>query len=236
MIMKTKGLGRRLSVDLRDHNHKLPRLTSVLETKKLWSPGTRLDQKDSPMCVGFGTYKLLTMGPIVNKPKIGPDEIYKKAQELDEWPGEDYEGTSVRAGLEVGRSLGMVAEYRWAFNLADAIPWLLTKGPLLAGTIWVDSMFEPWTSLTSRKGSTRRETVTFVNVDKNSEFDYAGGHCYVLDGVDKLLNCPDGSTGAVRIINSWGVDWGDRGEAWISFGDFEILMTYGGELASVVEI
>jgi hypothetical protein len=235
--MKAKGLGRRLSIDLRDNNYKLPdlRRMAILETKKLWSPGTRLDQGNTPQCVGFGTYKLFTMGPVVNKPKISPSDIYHEAQKLDEWEGEDYEGTSVRAGLEVGRKLGMIAEYRWSSTVEMAIPWLLAKGPLIAGTIWVDSMFDPWTTRATRDGK-RFEQYTFVNVDRNSQFDLAGGHCYCLNGVDKLLRCPDGTTGAIRIINSWGNSWGDSGEVWISFADFDVLMKYAGELASVTEI
>lgn len=43
-----------------------------------------------------------------------------------------------------------------------------------------------------------------------------GGHATVIDAYDLMRHCLDGTTGAVRVRNSWGLGWGDQGKAWVS--------------------
>ena len=58
--------------------------------------------------------------------------LYEEAKRNDEWPGEDYDGTSVNAGLKVARDQGLmraevsvvvpsagIAAYRWATSVED---------------------------------------------------------------------------------------------------------------------
>jgi hypothetical protein len=42
----------------------------------------------------------------------------------------------------------------------------------------------------------------------------AGGHALAARGFDQSLKCPDGSTGALLLQNSWG-NWGAKGFAWL---------------------
>lgn len=57
-------------------------------------------------CVGFGISRLAT---ILNGGKLYDGFwLYHEAQKVDEWPGEDYGGTSVRAGLDILRTRGHV--------------------------------------------------------------------------------------------------------------------------------
>lgn len=74
------------------------------DTSVLWPEGIVLDQGAEGACVGFGWAGDVLAEPV--SPKIQPtpekgnaDAIsyYKRAQKIDEWPGEDYEGTSVLA-------------------------------------------------------------------------------------------------------------------------------------------
>ncbi len=43
-----------------------------------------------------------------------------------------------------------------------------------------------------------------------------GGHFTVIDAYDSTRKCLDGTTGAVRVRNSWGTSWGANGLAWVS--------------------
>ena len=54
-------------------------------------------------CVGFGVSRLASQ---LNRKTYDGFWLYHEAQKVDEWPGEDYEGTSVRAGLDILRVRG----------------------------------------------------------------------------------------------------------------------------------
>lgn len=134
---------------------------------------------------------------------------------MDEWPGEDYEGTSVRGGIKALLSLGsafsFTVEYRWAFNIAQVISTILELGPMVVGTEWTARMMDP-----DGKGR--------IIPDGES----LGGHAYVLCGVNTR-------TSMFRIQNSWGKSWGDGGKAWISIADFERLLGRDGEACIALE-
>jgi hypothetical protein len=122
------------------------------------------DQGYEGSCVGFSESRAKSL---VDRTRYGGRWLYKEAQEIDEWPGEDYEGTSVRAGLEVLRTRGHrrlingvlqverlgdgIAAYRWATSvdeihsiikmpLADslgAVPLLNSWGRSYPHIVWL---------------------------------------------------------------------------------------------------
>jgi hypothetical protein len=96
------------------------------------------DQGNEGACVGFAISRMMTL---LNRKRYAADELYSRAKQIDEWPGEDYDGTSVRAGCDVARTEGLhvvragkagplspddgIAANRWATNLAE-IAWCLS--------------------------------------------------------------------------------------------------------------
>ena len=62
-------------------------------------------------CVGFGISRLASQ---LNRKLYDGFWLYHEAQKIDEWPGEDYDGTSVRAGLDILRKRGPLREGRRA--------------------------------------------------------------------------------------------------------------------------
>lgn len=204
------GLGRNQITDSRDRNHPL---TAALPT----TPSTRLyrywddhgwwgDQGSAPQCVAYSWLHWAADSPDRIPPTHDPHLIYRRAQQLDEWAGENYDGTSVRAGAKALQERGWIGEYLWASTVHDAIAAVLELGPLVAGTAWYDGMFRP-------------DPATHIIRPTGR---VAGGHAYVLNGVSR-------ARGLFRVKNSWGRDWGSYGRAWISFDDFDRLLGEDGE-------
>lgn len=220
-------LARLASFDARDNDHLLPeprRMTSLRERTWNRGPGAAWNQGETSQCVSYSANRLFVAGPITNKMPLSFIEFYHRCQDVDEWPGRAYEGTSCRAAMKVGVSLGLILGYKWAPSVEAAVQFMLTKGPLLAGTIWTVPMFYPF----------KYKRQMFIKVEGIA--DSAGGHAYFLYGVNRNIQCPDGTKGAFRLLNSWGPVWGEKGAAWVSFADMELLYQAAGDLVMAEEI
>ena len=212
------GLGRLPSADERDKNFLmkalLPKVITI--TSKYWDDrGWWGNQGSTPQCVGYSLSHWLENSPITHTstpPVVNPTDIYKQAQLIDDWPGTDYDGTSVRAGAKVLQGMGFISSYVWAFDLATTIDAVLTKGPVVVGTNWYNDMFWPNSEGLIKVGGAN-----------------AGGHAYLINGVNT-------KTKLFRIKNSWGQSWGIKGRAWISFSDMERLIHEDGEVLLGVEV
>lgn len=176
-----------------------------------------LDQGSEGSCVGHGHG-----GRVKGAPDLHPEvdhrwcrQLYLDAQRVDEWAGEDYEGTSVLAGAKVLTSHGLYDAYYWAFGVEDTLRAIGYLGPVVVGTAWLDGMFEPRPSgLLEVTGSV------------------AGGHCYLLRGVRLKATLPGEGLKpieVVRIRNSWGPEWGVNGDAYLRVTDLEQLLAADGE-------
>ena len=99
------------------------------------------DQGNEGACVGFAISRSLSL---MNRERYDGNWNYKEAQKIDDWPGESYSGTSVRAGLEIVRTQGAcrvvagetkepdpvrgIAAYRWATSADMVISALASFG------------------------------------------------------------------------------------------------------------
>lgn len=214
------GLGRIFAFDSRDRKFLMvaPAAQSIEIRSRHWITAKPLDQGSKPHCVAFATAQFLLSAPVVNKSFPSTDEIYRLCQDNDEWPGSAYDGTSGRAAMKVMRDLGYVKEWQNAFEIDTVIRHVLAVSPVLIGVNWYQGMFS-----TDRNG--------FIKVAGR----LSGGHEVMIKGVNLDTVCPDGSRGAVRIINSWG-DWGDGGKCWLSFGELSRLIAENGEALAAHEL
>lgn len=218
------GLGRRPSVDSRDDAFPMSMALPIEApgiTHRYWNAeGWWGDQGSTSQCVAYAWTHWLEDGPIT-QPKtphggaqsvVRPFDLYREAQKVDEWPGEDYDGTSVRAGAKVLQSMGFVREYRWAFTVDTVVKAVLSVGPVVVGTNWYSGMFEP-------------DSEGLIDVTGG----VVGGHAYVLNGVNVRR-------GLFRVKNSWGRDWGRHGHALIGIEDMSRLINEQGEACLAVEV
>lgn len=172
-----------------------------------WTCGITLNQKQEGACVGFGWSHELAAKPkvvtgITNEFARG---LYHLAQRVDEWPGEDYSGTSVLAGAKVVQQQGYIPEYRWAFDLNDILLTLGNYGPVVLGLNWYEGMWD-----TDSQG--------FIAPTG----ELVGGHCLLARGVAVKRQY-------VTLHNSWGAEWGSNGDCKIRFADLERLIHESGE-------
>jgi hypothetical protein len=228
-----RGLGRIYAPDPRDRRFTLnadrlkaiPRAVEpgVKHRTQPWRRGPVLNQGNTSECTVFAAAGFLQCAPLLHAKGLGWARgdftvHYQAAQRNDEWPGEDYDGTSERAVQKVLQDAGYISEYLWVADEDIAKEYLLTRGPLLLGTDWFTGMDEP-----SAKGA-------YIK----AEGSVRGGHevCVRWYYGPKHYRFPD----SYEIINSWGESWGEKGLARLKADDFRYLfLQLNGDLCSPQE-
>lgn len=176
--------------------------------EKRWRLRERLDQGQEGACVGFGwAHELAALPYRIRQSNDSARAIYKRAQQLDEWPGENYSGTSVLAGAKAVQELGHLKEYRWAFSADDVLATLSAHGPVVIGVNWYRGMFNT-------------DRANYLNVTG----PVIGGHCVALRGLAKQ----SGKWYAIG-RNSWGRDWGRSGDFRLRASDLDRLLNESGD-------
>jgi hypothetical protein len=235
-IRRSVALGRLHAPDPRDLHVAtvLPPRREIVVVSRTWmmTYTPRLDQGQVSACVGFSSTNLLLATPVVQGisklgiKKIGgmaPSDfaldLYYASQRVDEWPGENYEGTSVRAAMKVLQAQGRIKAYFQAKSAAEARDFIITNGPCVGGTNWYERMFVP-------------DAQGYVV----PEGEIAGGHAYLWLGYSKTRK-------AFRILNQWKVtkdgqqvEWGENNRAWLHEEHADQLIREDGECWCPTEI
>lgn len=200
---------RRLQFDERSRQYPIRALlgTAVPRVSRTWACPTWLDQGNDGACVGFGWAHELVSDPVrVPESYDSAMVIYNRAKQLDQWPGEEYSGTSVLGGAKAVQESGHMPEYRWAFGLDDVIDTVCAHGPVVIGIDWWSTMMEP-------------DEYGFVTLTGGHP---VGGHCLLIRGVACVRKY-------FRLRNSWGRGWGVDGDCRISWDDMGRLLANQGD-------
>lgn len=224
-------LGRRHDPDVRDHLYAmsvlLPQKAQNLPVSKTWGISSEhLDQGETSTCVGHALRNFLRCAPVRTR-AAHPSawDLYRKAVLLDPWRDNDDEselpdgdpgmdsGTTVRAGMKGLSQMGFIESYVWAFSLQPAIEWLLTKGPLVIGVNWYDSMFE---------------------ADSSGHLSISPG-AVVVGGHSVLVRGANQNRALVTGTNNWGNRWAKKGDFTLSYKDFERLIHEQGEVCAAIQ-
>lgn len=238
MARKTKfqyGLGARPDRDdARDfrYTHAL-----AARARVAWPPkvdnrdllGDVFDQGDEGACVGMA---VAGGAGFLHGERISPRWAYEMAQTHDEWPGEDYEGSSMRAGLKAWAGVGVAPWTFWPykpFNTGGmrlgaaeaALQHRLVRYERLRTfrqvfhAIHVSKFVVA--TLNVHTGW-RRPTSRNRRIRYNRRYTKLGYHAVAVVGYDE-------KAGYFLIRNSWGEDWGDNGHAWLKFADWKRNMS-----------
>ena len=192
---------------------------NVNRVAKFWEEGIVLDQGSEGACVGFAWTGELLAEP--ESPKKQPSfsyanslarSFYHEAKKIDQWPGENYEGTSVLAGAKIMQRMGFIGEYRWCFGIDDVRGAIISEGPVVIGIPWFDGMYDTLPGGLVKLGGKS-----------------TGGHAILLTGYSPRMRFGDRSYEVFRWRNSWGDDYGIGGSGFIQAKDLEKLLSQGGE-------
>lgn len=177
---------------------------------KIWRCNTFLNQGTEGACVGFSIAHEAAAAPVVVKGITNADglKVYHMAQDLDEYDGSDYSGTSLLAGMKAGKKLKWYLEYRWAFGEDDLALAVGYAGPAVAGINWHKGMLTP-------------DANGFIHPTGK----VVGGHAILVRG---YIASDDGY---YILHNSWGKDWGISGECYLAHADMAKLLHDHGEAA-----
>lgn len=212
------SLGRLYEPDSRDY--KLSTYIRDLDwwptvRRRRWTVGMILDQGRTNSCVGQGWKQWQQTTPVAGYQGPSAWDIYVRAKLVDEWPENDSvttdTGTSVRAGAKVQQEDGRLGTYAFAQTVDEINHWILTRGPVVMGTLWYRDMYYPnTTGLVVPTGPVM------------------GGHCYLAYGTDRDL-------GVIECVNSWGLGWGKMGRFKLTYETMDYLLHNQGEACVAME-
>ena len=106
--------------DLRDRYYE-PALIPLNKDLDNSKPDLVLDQGQEGACTGFG------LAAVINFLRYRRDEqilvsarmLYEMARKHDEWPGEDYAGSSCRGAIKGWKNMGVCSEELWPYSTGN---------------------------------------------------------------------------------------------------------------------
>ena len=152
-------------------------------------------------CVGYAGSNWKQCSPIRTPVtnQTGTDD-YMACKQVDGLPPNGSDGTYDRALMKVYVAQGIIDRYLWATTPEELKNWILMVGPVMVGTPWYGSMFNP-----DAKG-----LVTISGT-------VVGGHEYLVRGWSNTAK-------KYRCSNSWSAHWGIDGDFWIREADLNRLV------------
>jgi hypothetical protein len=190
-----------------------------------------LDQGSEGACTGFGlatvaNYLLLRRRVVPDSVLVSPRMLYEMARRYDEWPGEDYSGSSARGAMKGWNKHGVCAEGDWPTPPKKDDP----RGLNAART--VSALQRPLGAyfrvnhqdLIAMHAAIAEVGVLYATASVHSGWeqvgidgrihqidDFVGAHAFAIVAYDA-----DG----FWIQNSWGNGWGDGGLGLITYDDW----------------
>lgn len=231
--MSLGGFGRRISPDdPRDLQFRMRAAIPQIDLR-IGRPAPRLgpyrerpplNQGQTPQCVGYSGRGFLNAAPMMSRPDFPPTatELYNAARRNDEWPGEDYDGSSVRGLMKAMQAAGLISSYVWGQTVTEALIWMNGGyGTVIIGSWWYPSM---------------------DNIDSDGYIVEPSATATPVDGHAYRLNWSP-HAGAILVVNSWGHVWGKpltggrlSGMAYMRPRLLERLLREQGEIAAPTQV
>jgi Papain family cysteine protease len=188
-----------------------------------------LDQGQEGACTGFGlatvaNYLLRSRKVVPDKDGCSPRMLYEMAKRYDEWPGEDYSGSSARGAIKGWHKHGVCSATSWPYDpkkpdrLTDARTSDALKRPL--GAYYRVNHKD----IVAMHSSLAEVGILYATGTVHSGWDDVGKGGIVpysekVEGVHAFAIVAYDEHG-FWIQNSWGKDWGAQGFGRVSYDDW----------------
>ena len=183
-----------------------------------------LNQYSSGACTGFalaGAINLLYQqaGQDI---RVSPRMLYEMAKRHDEWPGEDYDGSSLRGAIKGWRNMGVCREDYWPFRMRRKGE-LTVRRAKEARSHTVGAYYRLRPEISHYHAALNETRVIVVSarvhqgwddppdgrIEKQDKVD--GAHAFAIVGYDEQ---------GFWLQNSWTEGWGLKGLAHWSYEDW----------------
>jgi hypothetical protein len=185
-----------------------------------------LHQGQTSGCTGFALativhYLMATRRPAPERLRVSPTMLYTLARRYDEWPGEDYNGSSARGAMKGWHKHGVALDSQWKPQGKAPRNELLhsARGRPLGAYFRVNHK-----DLVAMHAAIAEVGALFASCTTHEGWDpvgpsghiqpsdkRGGGHAFAIVAFDDV---------GFWIQNSWGPGWGKRGFGRISYDDW----------------
>ena len=201
-----------------------PALIKLRPTMNYPDPLHILDQGTEGACTGFavaGAINLLNRRRSINE-QVSPRMLYEMAKLNDEWPGEDYSGSSIRGAIRGWKNMGVCAEKEWKYKPGSA-GYLTINRAEDARRNTIGAYYRVRPRISDFHTAINESGVIAVSAHVHKGWNHptkgeivfdeqrTGGHAFVIVGYNDL---------GFWVQNSWGKRWGKKGVALWSYEDW----------------
>jgi hypothetical protein len=189
-----------------------------------------LDQGQEGACTGFGlatvaNYLLIRRKVVPNSSPVSARMIYEMARRYDEWPGENYSGSSARGAMKGWHKHGICSAECWPYKSSDT-------GSLLNDARTSDALNRPlgaYYRVNHKDLVAMHTAMAEVGILYATGIVHAGWNAVKGDGLIPYKSEPTGGHAFAIVAydgrgfwiqNSWGNDWGKQGFALITYDDW----------------
>lgn len=184
-----------------------------------------LDQKSEGACTGFAVAGAINM---LNQSAgreivVSPRMLYEMAKRSDEWPGEEYDGSSLRGAIRGWSNMGVCEEELWPYRVGPRKGELSIEAAKNARNNTLGAYYRLKPIISHFHAALNEVGVIAVSAKVHSGWNspvdsvieqrdqMIGGHAFIIVGYNDK---------GFWVQNSWGKKWGDNGVALWSYEDW----------------
>lgn len=191
-----------------------------------------LDQGDEGACTGFGlaaAINLLNLKKRNLADKASPRMLYEMAKKHDEWPGEDYAGSSCRGAIRGWKNMGVCSSELWPYTPKKPGELTIERAKAARSCV-LGAYYRLRPELNDYHVALNEVGAIFVSADVHGGWytpkplkktglavikpspNKDGGHAFALIGYNDQ---------GFIVQNSWGDKWGSKGFAIWLYEDWQ---------------